>query len=808
MMLKIRNDEPTFVTHQCSEERKGKDMTAEELRSFAVEVLMNDYAETGALIVKHEKQADNEADFCFVNSENAQQFRSGDKRKSINVLVVYREEINQDISDIDVSWIVDEYMRTGAIPRVTMATAWCAEAQSEDGRPAICGGEFCFKFYSVSPLPDEINEPMEKELSAVELAVKYEEAWRLLDASVVAPFLDKDFHYGSKWVFDEMPSRKEYIEYFTGKLAAIRRTASHIDIAIGRNHQNGNVAVLLVQNGCHYVLELTTENGRITSAYMNEYDSRYKVFNAEDELYQNHGDHNDCIIPVEKLFDSTIHDILAESDVWRICDTQVTNEEMYEKETCVFSLVYGKEDIKMLSTFAVSEKTNHNFFMSIYPITKGVPVEVEIDKVIEWDNQIEATVLCSVGEFKFAFFAIDYYCNKERYREGVRITVDLSALGMKVEEARRSFQFEGQEAIDWLAKIGEKPTYDENNNVEPVRIDLEHLVAFLNMDSKCPDEAEFQSPVEEIISMSVLGVDFYKTTVKICRQLTDDGALDVSIPLYFRQDFIPEVKEGDPVRGWMWVTGCVTGEHDTSNIVTYKRSVGDIGAEFEEFMSGINCERFSNLMSVIEKLPELKIREGYEFDAFQSGGLHGWTFQAYCCKEGASVCYDPSVHGEYDDSLRICDRIDPIEARRVPDPLIYFDVPFTKTGIMQAWLLDNISDFLPKGWHANYSVKYFIFNAERIDELFPEKVDSDDGLDDCLASYRLRVRRSVLALDRERILPSISIDGDKAVLSYTYWNDWKGLVKVKTHAIRVGEGIKFLKPEEEVIIRYECGICF
>jgi hypothetical protein len=29
---------------------------------------------------------------------------------------------------------------------------------------------------------------------------------------------------------------------------------------------------------------------------------------------------------------------------------------------------------------------------------------------------------------------------------------------------------EGQEAIDWLEKIEEEPTYDEKGNVEPFRI--------------------------------------------------------------------------------------------------------------------------------------------------------------------------------------------------------------------------------------------------------------------------------------------------------------------------------------------------
>ena len=103
---------------------------------------------------------------------------------------------------------------------------------------------------------------------------------------------------------------------------------------------------------------------------------------------------------------------------------------------------------------------------------------MKIDKVMEWDDQVEATICCSVGEIKFAFFAVDYYCNKRKYVVGQSMTIDLAALAMRVQEASHSFSFEGQQAIDWLAKSGRTPDYDENGNVLPVTFNLEKLVAF------------------------------------------------------------------------------------------------------------------------------------------------------------------------------------------------------------------------------------------------------------------------------------------------------------------------------------------
>ena len=102
MMRRIRNGEPVFHVHQCSPERLGKEMTADELRNFAVDVLMSEYSDTNAEVIKYDKKSPNEADFCFVNTGKQLSF-TGDnsKGKTVNVLVVYKDNIDNDISDID-----------------------------------------------------------------------------------------------------------------------------------------------------------------------------------------------------------------------------------------------------------------------------------------------------------------------------------------------------------------------------------------------------------------------------------------------------------------------------------------------------------------------------------------------------------------------------------------------------------------------------------------------------------------------------------------------------------------------------------
>ena len=839
MMRRIIDGEPVFHSHECSDDRRGEKMTSEELHNFAVQVLMDEYSDTNAEVVRYDKTESNEADFYFINHGKRPNFSVGASgEKKVNVLVAIKEEADRDISGVDTSWLIDEYLRTGAIPRITLVYSWCfSEDEScvNNGKPAICGGTFCFKYYSFSPLPDEDNQPLERKLSDVELANKYAESWRQYDASIIAPYLDKDFHYASDWVFDELPSRKEYIDYFTAKLTSLEPNA--IKIGIGRNHQTGDVAVIILQGKTLSALNLSINDGRIVAACMKEYDKKYKLIDPEDELYMNHGDHLDCIMPANTLMTNYLHTIIQSAKSWRRTRALVTTSDMYEKKTDVFSLMYGEDDIRLLVTVAANKSNNTNEFMSIYPFGNGVSVEVKIDKIIEWDNQIEATIFGSIGEFEFAFFAIDYYCNKNKYKVGECINVDLSALGISVEEAQRGFQFEGQQAIDWLAKIGEKPSYDENGNVEPVKFSMEKLVAFLNKDSKCPDEAEFQSPVAEIESTSLLGVDFYKTMVTICRRDTEEGELVVSLPLYFRQDFFPSVQKDDPIRGWLWITGFITGQHDKrdDNYPEANR-LAEIGAGFEEFMHQQDFRNFDNLMFVLPELPLLRIRTGYELDAFEKGDDHGWIIQPYCHTDGAFEYYKPtgldgvgernkfdsifgikkkethvenkSVHVPYNDSLIIHGRLCWDEADDVPPILPYFDVPFTEEGIMQAWLLNNLTDFMPKGWHANYSVKYFVFDIERIEELFPEVTPEPDGLSNSLKHDRMDVRDKLMVLDLESLLPKVTITGDNAVLEYAFWNDWTGMVKASVKVERKDNSVVFGHPETEVLVKYKCGIKF
>ena len=228
-------------------------------------------------------------------------------------------------------------------------------------------------------------------------------------------------------------------------------------------------------------------------------------------------------------------------------------------------------------------------------------------------------------------------------------------------------------------------------------------------------------------------------------------------------------------------------------------------------------------------LPLLKIKDGYELDFYQLGDNWGSRYEPYVCKAGATEPYIPTVyedgtpvgfqerhsihldlfgeqeeakniHLPYDESKRVVDMLSVTENDDIPKVLPYFEVPFTEDGIMQAWLLENISNLLPLYWHCNYNEVYYILTEDEIDW----------GMID---SYKdetfIEVREFIEELDLSVLYPEIEIKGAKATLSVYYWHAWSGLVNKCVKAVWQGKGIEFDENvEKTVLVPYKSGVRF
>jgi hypothetical protein len=218
----------------------------------------------------------------------------------------------------------------------------------------------------------------------------------------------------------------------------------------------------------------------------------------------------------------------------------------------VFSLEHYSDDIMLRALVVASDEATD--FVSLYPvIADGAYYEVEIDTIYEWENGIEATIYGYIEDFPIGFFMADYFLYKTDIVKGKRFGFKLGMIAYDCEEViEKSFQFEGQQAIDYLTKIGDKPKYDTQGNVEPVVFNLENLAAFLQTNSKYPDDVSFQSPIQHCNETESLGTSFYKF------RIIAHHHPDITLPLYVKKSLVNfQPQASMSIRGVGWVQGCL-----------------------------------------------------------------------------------------------------------------------------------------------------------------------------------------------------------------------------------------------------------
>lgn len=627
----------------------------------------------------------------------------------------------------------------------------------------------------------------------LELATIYVDTFVQSNPELLRPYLSPSFTYKSSWGGQEFDDPEEYLVSLDRTMKAVAKQNMNYTYCLGIDERTEQYGMMMDTHDGLFFLSVESEGGLITRAELDTPMRWQRKYSKADELYQTHGDHIDCIMDAEEFIREHLRGIIKDSGSYRRCITRVTAYELYSNLALVNSLLYGEGEMRLETLIAYNHKSRTNSFISIYPVLAGKVYEATVDEVLEWSNHIEATIYVTIGESQFAFFATDYCYNKKKYVVGEKITISLAALGNKVSEASRGFEFTGQQAIDFLAKTGQEPEYDEDGNVEPVKFSTEQLVAFLNTNEKCPDEATFQSPATNIGSSSLMGIDFYKCNILI---IDKDGRYEV--PLYFRRDQITDIVDDTPIMGYLWLTGRIVGEEARSERDSY---LADKIRAYQEAVAEMAFHKFNNLDCIANLLPFIIIKEGYKLDGFKCGDKdHANVFQLYVCKRDSQVRWEPQIVTKkkglfrreevevvtppYDDSMFIHNYLGRKESEEVPSPLSYFDVPFTEDGIMDAWLLQNSSYFMPRFWHAAYGGRDFVTSLNQL---------SDDKVaDDVVAN--------------EELLPNLAINGTTALFSYCYWSPWSGLHKVEEQVSPSGNSVVFETLQDEIIVPYNCGI--
>lgn len=268
---------------------------------------------------------------------------------------------------------------------------------------------------------------------------------------------------------------------------------------------------------------------------------------------QSHGDHIEVFCNLEEFVDN-LGETINKSRLHKGCRAVVSmNEDGKEEETDVVVLRDDHGTFAWQSLLSYDSRESIYNFVTCYPVlSSDRHARAKITAVEPWSNKLEATVFCEVdGQLNVGFFATDYVWNAQRYVVGAELDLCFSALAYNAEESKHEFKFEGQEAIDWLAKSGREPEYDENGNVRPVVFSLTNLVAFLDKGEEYPEIREFQSPIKNVHSFTLDEREFFYADAIFSREP------DRQLTLYFAKKDIPHAKNGTPVLGMAWIQGCI-----------------------------------------------------------------------------------------------------------------------------------------------------------------------------------------------------------------------------------------------------------
>ena len=266
------------------------------------------------------------------------------------------------------------------------------------------------------------------------------------------------------------------------------------------------------------------------------------------ECYQGQGGHISTIMDPEEFLEKHLPDVCK----WTFFDTALTKitHEDYDDEEGSILVVKTGEEMGMIALLLNNQKSERIDFVCTYPFHQGIPHKLKIKKVAEWDSQVEAVVYAETEEMPIAFFATDYYANKDKYVPGAELDIELAASGYHVEEGEEVTVLDAETSAKMRKDMGIEPEYDEDGNVLPIELCNNELVAYLPHNEEYPDEAEFASTVKSVEHVSLFGIDFIKAVISICHEPEE-----TYVPLYFKKEYLPETKAGTLLRGYLWMQG-------------------------------------------------------------------------------------------------------------------------------------------------------------------------------------------------------------------------------------------------------------
>lgn len=795
MQLQVKG-KPYIYQHKCTPENRGRKLSRQELQEFVTESLVHSYVMKNVRCIRHDADFNSGADFSFIKFG-----------RTICGKVIYvenREEINADITrmvDEEGSYnppLKSAYEEHGTIPRIYYAMVKCIS--SEDGKPKA-GGEYEIIYYPIQWLASDIDSNAIN-LSDAKLIRGYANAWATGDATFLTQYLSAFFNAESDLAFDVITSKTEYLEHFLTMQKKWADNGIKVKVQLIQDDKSNDRGVLLIVNDkVSGFVTLDIKRFRISSTKTHKVPESYSEWIPEVKLFQTHGDHHAPFLGDNELLPFLRKEIQI-GKVFHRLDSTVQFDENKEFETTVFSLELGSEypDIKYLTLCAYDSVDKSNSLISAYPYIPGKPTTVNILDVFEWDNKLEATIKCryrddeSGEEFDFCFFATDYYINKDLYRLGEDIEIALAASSGDAKEPSKCFSFEGQEAIDFLAKIGNEVNYDKNGNVEPVKFSTENLIAFLPHDERCPEEAEFQSPSK----YAGKGLYYFNNDTRIqCCMICINADSQLWIPL-FHNDFNHQV--GEPISGHLWLSGRMARpgvDATQSSAIHFANGLkrNRLALRFIEKIESCVFTPYRDVSFLLSDFPNTQLPPGYFLFCAELGNAEGTNLyhkfyvthsvEYFTPKRLANGC----VEASYQENDHPDRRTSAPQENLLPPLLARIGFKHDLEAIWEAFLIFYSDKFLPRSGRYALHREYF-FNNHKIKEIPLIKSSQYSELDLCPH------------------IRSITQGNTTGYVIIHYWSEEVGLVREVYCFIHNEGNIIFNLDSHYVLIKNEPEILF
>ena len=213
--------------------------------------------------------------------------------------------------------------------------------------------------------------------------------------------------------------------------------------------------------------------------------------------------------------------------------------------------------------------------------------------------------------------------------------------------------------------------------------------------------------------------------------------------------------------------------------------------------------RIASLDPVIKSLKHLQPRKGYVYETvlpLMAG--YGDLCTPYARKESVP-------------DLESIDAFEHVPAFFRMMPKGYYEIwkkvgyEFTPECIWELFLLTELPYQLPKFWHGGYeSILYFLHTGD-LDKVL-QTVYREQFEDTRLGFLHKNGFSKLQKLNQDAsLLPKVTLVSDKeAIINFTGWNDWSGLLDVTVRVTRTPRSIRFHEKEIKRLVPYNCGICY